>query len=305
MHQVTTKMKEMENGLQFELIFVDDGSKDQTLHKLQEVAKTDKEVKYLSFSRNFGKESAMFAGLENSSGDYVVIMDADLQHPPDFLPDMYNFVKSGEYDCATTRRISRKGESKIRSFFARAFYKIINRISHVEIVEGAQDFRFMSRKMVNSILELKEFNRFSKGIFSWVGFKVKYIEYENVERAAGTTAWSFWKLFLYSIDGICAFSTAPLVFPLFLGLFTLLFSIFGVVAYVLSSIFYDAWSIGVSESLLLLVNPSILCVTVPLCFLTSLVLLSMGIIGQYLAKTYTELKNRPIYIVRETEKDLK
>ena len=203
--KIMQQMKEEHAELTFELVFIDDGSKDKTLILLREMALKDERVRYISFSRNFGKEAGMFAGLENSKGDYVVVMDADLQHPPAFLPKMYNYVKDGEYDCATTRRVSRKGESKIRSAFARLFYKIMNKISQTEIVDGAQDFRFMSRQMVDSILSMTEYNRFSKGIFSWVGFKTRYIEYENVERAAGATSWSFWGLFRYSIEGIIAF----------------------------------------------------------------------------------------------------
>jgi glycosyltransferase involved in cell wall biosynthesis len=249
-------------------------------------------VRFISFSRNFGKESAMFAGLENSKGDYVVVLDADLQHPPDFIPQMYEYVKSGEYDCATTRRVSRKGESPVRSWFARMFYKIMNKISQTEIVDGAQDFRFMTRQMVNSILELKEYNRFSKGIFSWVGYKVKYIEYENVERAAGTTAWSFWKLFLYSIDGICAFSTFPLAISMFLGVLscTLAVLIF-VISLIMSAVAGNDLEFPTIVSLILLLG--------------GLQLACTGILGQYLSKTYLESKKRPIYLVRETEEGIK
>ena len=216
-NEIMDGMKKKYDYLSFELIFINDGSKDNTLPMLRELAKKDKIVRYISFSRNFGKESGMYAGLEAAKGDYVVVMDADLQHPPEFIPKMYEYVKSGEYDCATTRRVSRDGESKVRSWFARKFYKIMNKISQTEIVDGAQDFRFMTRQMVNAILSMNEYNRFSKGIFSWVGFRVKYIEYKNVERAAGTTAWSFWKLFLYSLEGIMAFSTAPLAIASLLG----------------------------------------------------------------------------------------
>ena len=200
MNKIMAQMKQEHNDIEFELLFINDGSKDNTLNMLREMSLKDKRVRYISFSRNFGKEAGMFAGLENARGDYVVVMDADLQHPPAFIPQMYNYVSQEGYDCATTRRVSRKGESKIRSWFAMKFYRIMNKISQTEIVDGAQDFRFMTRQMVDAILSMKEYNRFSKGIFSWVGFNVKYIEYENVERAAGTTAWSFWKLFTYSLE---------------------------------------------------------------------------------------------------------
>ena len=188
-----------QNYDEFEIVVVDDGSKDKTLEKFRELSQKDNRVRFISFSRNFGKEAGMYAGLKNSKGDYVVVLDADLQHPPEFIPKMYEFVKDGQFDCATTRRVSRKGESPVRSWFARLFYKIMNKISQTEIVDGAQDFRFMTRHMVDSILSMSEYNRFSKGIFSWVGFKTKYIEYENVERVAGTTSWSFMNLFKYSV----------------------------------------------------------------------------------------------------------
>lgn len=291
MNEVMAGMKSEYPDIEFELLFVDDGSKDKTLQKFRELAAMDKRVRYISFSRNFGKESAMFAGLENAKGDYVVVMDADLQHPPDFIPEMYEYVKSGEYDCATTRRISRKGESPVRSWFARLFYKIMNKISQTEIVDGAQDFRFMTRQMVDSILQLKEYNRFSKGIFSWVGFKVKYIEYENVERAAGTTAWSFWKLFKYSIDGICAFSTFPLSFATISGI---IFDVLSVLILIISLI-----STAVSGQ-----RHDIALIVCAVFFIGGIQLLCMGILGQYLSKLYLEAKNRPVYLVRETEKSL-
>lgn len=292
MCEIMSSMKERYNDLEFELLFIDDGSKDKTLLKLRELSKADKRVRYISFSRNFGKESAMFAGLENAKGDYVVVMDADLQHPPDFIPQMYEYVKDGEFDCATTRRVSRKGESGIRSWFARTFYKIMNKISQTEIVDGAQDFRFMTRQMVNSILEMKEYNRFSKGIFSWVGYKVKYIEYENVERAAGTTAWSFWNLFLYSIDGICAFSTFPLAISTFLGILSCIFAvIIFIVSLIMSAIAGNDLEIPMIISTILLIG--------------GLQMLCIGVLGQYLSKAYLESKNRPIYLVRETEDSIK
>jgi glycosyltransferase involved in cell wall biosynthesis len=275
--------------LEFEFLFVNDGSKDKTLEIFRSLADKDKRVRYISFSRNFGKESGMYAGLQNSKGDYVVVMDADLQHPPAFLPEMYSYVKDGEYDCATTRRVSRKGESKVRSWFARKFYSIMNKISQTEIVDGAQDFRFMTRQMVDAILSMSEYNRFSKGIFSWVGFSVKYIEYENVERAAGTTAWSFWGLFKYSLEGIMAFSTAPLAISSLLGVISCLIAFILLIITVIKTLALGESVAG---------YPTTICV---IFLLSGLQLFCTGILGQYLSKTYLETKNRPIYITKETE----
>ncbi|MBQ7131612.1 MAG: glycosyltransferase family 2 protein [Oscillospiraceae bacterium] len=280
-------------GIDYELLFIDDGSKDKTLQILREYAKGDNRVRYISFSRNFGKEAGIYAGLENSKGDYVVVIDADLQHPPQFIPQMYEIVTKEDYDCATTRRVSRKGESKVRSWFARKFYKIMNKISQTEIVDGAQDFRFMKRKMVDAILSMPEYNRFSKGIFSWVGFKTKYIEYENVERAAGTTAWSFWKLFLYSLEGIFAFSTAPLAISSLLGVLFCLISLIMIVVIILKTLIWGEDVAGF---------PTIMCV---MFMLGGLQLFCNGILGQYLSKTYLESKSRPIYLARETEEDVR
>lgn len=287
--KIMCQMKEEHSHLTFELVFIDDGSKDRTLAILREMSLKDERVRYISFSRNFGKEAGMYAGLENAKGDYVVVMDADLQHPPAFLPQMYNYVKDGEYDCATTRRVSRKGESKIRSAFARTFYKIMNKISQTEIVDGAQDFRFMTRQMVDSILAMKEYNRFSKGIFSWVGFKVRYIEYENVERAAGTTAWSFWGLFRYSLEGIFAFSTAPLALASLLGVISCLVAFIMCIVIIVKTLVFGEPVAGF---------PTIMCV---MFFLGGLQLFCTGILGQYLSKTYLESKQRPIYLMRENE----
>lgn len=211
------KMIEKMDYLDFEIVFVDDGSKDKTLEILKKLAKKDKQVKYVSFSRNFGKEAAMYAGLEYSKGDYVTLMDADLQDPPAMLEKMYKYLESGEYDCVATRRVTRKGEPPIRSFFARQFYKIINKLSDIEMVDGARDYRLMRREMVDAIVDMREYNRYSKGLFSFVGFKTKWLEYENVQRVAGETKWSFWKLFIYAIDGITAFSTKPLIMSAILG----------------------------------------------------------------------------------------
>ena len=281
-HDVMNQMQEEHPELTFELLFIDDGSKDKTLKILRSMALKDKRVRYISFSRNFGKEAGMYAGLKNAKGDFVVVMDADLQHPPAFLPKMYNFVKDGEFDCATTRRVSREGESKIRSAFARLFYKIMNKISQTEIVDGAQDFRFMSRQMVDAILSMPEYNRFSKGIFSWVGFKTQYIEYENVEREAGTSSWSFWGLFKYSLEGIMAFSTAPLSAAIFLGGASCVASL----PMLIAAIAKHSKTTGV------------LCAVF---FMGGIQLCCTGVLGQYFAKAYLESKHRPIYIMRENE----
>ena len=231
----------------------------------------------------------MYAGLENSRGDFVVVMDADLQHPPAFLPKMYNYVKDGKYDCATTRRVSRKGESKIRSAFARLFYKIMNKISQTEIVDGAQDFRFMSRQMVDAILQMPEYNRFSKGIFSWVGFRTKYIEYENVERPAGTSSWSFWGLFRYSLEGIFAFSTAPLAVAAILGALTIFIALVLIVVLIVKACLVSDADLRFLTALTIF------------CLLSGLQLFCTGILGQYLSRTYLESKQRPIYLMRENE----
>lgn len=286
---VTNDMKKSNSDLLFEYLFINDGSKDKTLDMLRELAKKDSCVRYISFSKNFGKEAGMYAGLQNAKGDYVVILDADLQHPPEFIPKMYDYVKNQGYDCATTRRVSRKGESKIRSWFARKFYKIMNKISQTEIIDGAQDFRFMTRQMVNAILQMQEYNRFSKGIFSWVGFKTKYIEYENVERAAGTTAWSFKSLFKYSLEGIFAFSTAPLALASLLGIISCLIAFILVIFVIIKTLVFGEAVQG---------YPTIMCA---IFFVGGLQLFCTGILGQYLSKTYLETKKRPIYLVKETE----
>lgn len=287
--RVTGEMSVQFPELEFEYLFVNDGSKDKTLEIFRSLADKDKRVRYISFSRNFGKESGMYAGLKNAKGDYVVVMDADLQHPPAFLPEMYSYVRDGEYDCATTRRVSRKGESKVRSWFARKFYSLMNKISQTEIVDGAQDYRFMTRQMVDAILSMSEYNRFSKGIFSWVGFNVRYIEYENVERAAGTTAWSFWGLFKYSLEGIMAFSTAPLAISSLLGIISCLIAFIVMIITIIKTIAFGESVAG---------YPTTICV---IFLLSGLQLFCTGILGQYLSKTYLESKKRPIYIAKETE----
>ena len=278
-------------GYDFEFIFVDDGSKDETLNECKKLAKSDDRVKYISFSRNFGKEAAMYAGLEKSTGDMVVIMDVDLQDPPALLPQMVYAIETEGYDSVATRRVTRKGEPVIRSFFARMFYKIINKISKTEIVDGARDYRLMSRQFVNSLLELSERNRFSKGLFGWVGYKTKWLEYENVERAAGQTKWSFWKLFLYSIEGIMAFSTAPLAISAVVGFIMCAVAAVAIIFIVFRTLMFgdpvSGW-------------PSMVCI---ILFIGGIQLFCLGIVGEYLAKTYTEIKNRPIYICRETNTD--
>lgn len=285
-------VSEKMSNVAFEFIFIDDGSKDETLKILRELSKIDDRIRYISFSRNFGKESAILAGLKESNGDYVTLLDADLQDPPSLIIEMYNLIneQDNNYDCIATRRTTRKGEPIIRSFFARLFYKLINKISNTNIVDGARDFRFMTRQMTDAILEMCEYNRFSKGIFSWVGFNTKWLEYENAKRVAGKTTWSFWKLFLYSLDGIIAFSTAPLVVSSILGAVFCFISIIIILVIIAKTlIFGDAvggW-------------PSLACI---ILFVGGIQLLCTGIIGQYLSKTYLEVKKRPIYIIKENEK---
>ena len=281
--KVSKKMK----PLVFELLFVDDGSNDRTLEVLKDLSKEDKRVKYLSFSRNFGKESAIYAGLENSTGDYVTLMDADLQDPPELLSKMYNCIKKEGYDSVGTRRVNRIGEPPIRSFFARCFYKIINKISKTEMVDGARDYRLMTRQMVDSIISMKEYNRYSKGLFSFVGFNTKWLEYENVERVAGETKWSFWKLLRYAFDGIIAFSTTPLWISTFIGILFCIISFIAIIAIIIKTLCFGdpvgGW-------------PSMVCI---IFMVSGIQLFCIGIIGAYLSKTYIETKNRPIYIIKE------
>lgn len=285
----TNKVISELNNYEFEFIFVDDGSKDGTLDVLRSLASEDSRVRYVSFSRNFGKEAAMFAGMEYSTGDYTAIMDADLQDPPSLIPEMIDALENEDYDCVASRRVNRKGEPPIRSFFARMFYKIMKKISRVDIVDGARDFRLMKRRMVDSILELKEYNRFSKGIFGWVGFKTKWLEFENVERVAGETKWSFWKLLLYSIDGIVAFSTAPLAISSFVGIIFCVLSIIALIVIFIRELVWGGSAYGWASAM---------CI---FCLISGIQLFSIGILGQYLSKTYLEVKKRPIYIVRETQ----
>ena len=276
------------SDVQFEFLFIDDGSKDKTLEVLLELEKLDSRVKYISFSRNFGKEAGIYAGLENATGDFVVIMDADLQDPPALLPEMYHAVTKEGYDTVATRRVTRKGEPPIRSFFARMFYKLINKMSDVDIVDGARDFQMMSRKVVDAILSMKEYNRFSKGIFGWVGFKKKWLEYENIERVAGETKWNFWKLFLYAIEGIVAFSTVPLVLSSILGLLCCILAFIMIIIVIIRTLVFGDPTAG---------WPSMVCI---ILLLSGIQMLGIGIVGQYLAKTYLEAKNRPIYLISKT-----
>ncbi len=274
----------------FEFLFVDDGSKDSTLEILKSFAANDERVKYVSFSRNFGKEAAMYAGFCEADGDYVAVMDADLQDPPSLLPEMMKIIKEQDYDSVATRRVTREGEPPVRSFFARMFYKIINKISDADIVDGARDFRLMKRDMVDAIVNMCEYNRFSKGIFGWIGFKTYWLPFQNVERAAGETKWNFWKLFKYSVEGIINFSQAPLNIASWIGIFFTVMSFIGVAVVFVRRLFFDdpvqGWA-------------SIVCF---ICFIGGIQLFCMGVIGQYLAKTYMEVKKRPIYIIRETNK---
>lgn len=275
-----------ENNIDLELIYIDDGSKDKTVSEVKRLREEDERVHLISFSRNFGKEAAMFAGLENAQGDYVVMMDVDLQDPPSLLPDMFSYMGQG-YDSVATRRVSRKGEPPVRSFFARAFYRLMKKISRTEIMDGARDYRLMSRQMVDAILSMQEYNRFTKGIFGWVGFRTKWLEYENVERLKGETKWNFWKLFLYSLDGITAFSTVPLMLASVIGvLFCVIAFLMIIFIIVRKLIFGDPVSGW----------PSLVCI---ILMTSGVQFFCTGILGQYLAKTYMEVKRRPIYLVRE------
>ena len=274
----------------YELILVNDGSKDNTLQVMESLAKKDKHIVYLSFSRNFGKESAMYAGLNNANGDYVGFIDADLQHPPALLKQMIEKLDTGDYDCAACRRVDRKGDSKVRTFFSRIFYKLVNKISDAQMTDGAGDYRLMTREMVDAVLSMTEYNRFSKGIFSWVGFNTCWINYENVDRAAGTTSWSFWKLVKYAMDGFVNFSNAPLDIATWLGLlFSLvafLYLIFIIIKYAIFGDPVQGWA-------------TTICV---ILIIGGIQLFSIGIMGQYIGKTYMEVKNRPHYIISKTNK---
>ncbi|MEF2930964.1 MAG: glycosyltransferase family 2 protein [Methanobrevibacter smithii] len=274
-------------NIKWNVIFVNDGSNDNTLEVIKELKNSYDNVKYISFSRNFGKESAIYAGLDYSTEDYVVLMDADLQDPPSLIPKMMEYIK--EYDIVGTRRVTRKGEPFIRSFFARLFYKIANKITKIELVDGARDFRLMKREVVNAILDLKEYNRFSKGIFQWVGFETKWLEYENIERQKGESSWSFWELFKYSIEGIVSFTTAPLHIATITGIFFSIIAFLAIIVIVIKTLLFgehvEGWPSTVSIIL----------------FLSGIQLFAAGIIGEYLAKIYLESKKRPIYIIKEKD----
>lgn len=272
--------------INIEYLFVDDGSKDKSLEILQRMANQDSRVHYISFSRNFGKEAAIYAGLKNASGDYVALLDADLQDPPALLPQMMDLVLHDGYDCVGSRRVTRKGEPPIRSLFARLFYRLVNKLSKTEIVDGARDFQLMTRQVVNAIVSMGEYNRFSKGIFGWVGFKKKWLEYENIERLAGESKWSFSKLFLYALDGIVAFTTVPLALPIIFGLLFFLIAVIMLVVMLVQCACFDI-SLSVPQ---LLISIFMLLMCVPL--------FCIGILGKYLEKTYLETKRRPLYITR-------
>ncbi len=284
-------LKERENfksrQVELELVFVDDGSSDRTLSVVKALQEKDGLVHFVSFSRNFGKEAAIFAGLEHAGGDYVVVMDADLQDPPSYLMSMYQAVKEEGYDSVATRRVTRKGEPPIRSFFARMFYKLMNRISSTEIVDGARDYRLMTRQMCQAILQMREYNRFTKGIYGWVGFKTKWLEYENVNRVAGETKWSFWKLFQYSLEGIMAFSTVPLAIASWTGIIFCFIAAFFIVFIIVRKLLFGDPTSG---------WPSLACIII---FVGGVQLFCIGVLGQYLSKTYLETKKRPIYICKE------
>ena len=284
-------LEPLREELEVEFLYIDDGSQDDTLNSIKKLCEKDERVHYVSFSRNFGKEAGLYAGLRESKGDYVVTMDVDLQDPPQMLLEMYRIITSSEngeeFDCVATRRVTRKGEPPIRSFFARMFYKLINKLSETEIVDGARDYRFMTRKMVDAVLQDQEYNRFTKGIYSWVGFRTKWLEFENVERSVGETKWSFWKLFIYSIDGILAYSTMPLSIASVLGIVFCGVSFVGMMVVIIRALIFGDPVAG---------WPSLVTIIV---FLGGIQLLCLGIMGLYISKTYLETKKRPIYIVRE------
>lgn len=286
----TSKIVDIIDGYSFRFVLVDDGSADNTLNIMKILAKQYTNVRYLSFSRNFGKEAAMYAGLKHSSADYVVVMDADLQHPPAMIPDMIKGIEEG-YDCCAARRSSREGESKIRSFFSRTFYKLSNKITDVSMPHGAVDFRIMSRQMVNAVLQLAEVQRFSKGLFSWVGFKTKWLPYENVERAIGTTKWSFWGLFKYAIDGIASFSVAPLRIIAALGLIISLVAFVYIIIVLIQTLIFGIAVPGYATTL---------CAVL---FMGGIIELSVGILGEYISRIYMESKKRPIFLIKQTNLD--
>lgn len=275
-----------EKNLELEILYIDDGSTDNTVKEVKKLHAEDERVHLISFSRNFGKEAAIYAGLKKAKGDYAVLLDADLQDPPSLLPEMYSYIEKG-YDSVATRRVTRRGEPRIRSFFARLFYRLMNNISRTEIVDGARDYRLMTRQVVDAILSMTEYNRFTKGIFGWVGYETKWLEYENVERKKGESKWSFWKLFLYSIEGITAFSTVPLAFASVMGVLFCFAAFLLIIVTIVRKLVFgdptDGW-------------PSLVCI---ISLISGVQLFCLGILGQYLSKTYMEVKRRPIYLVKE------
>ena len=289
--KTASEMRDEWSDLDFEFLFIDDGSKDETLKVIESLRLKDRRVRFISFSRNFGKEAALYAGLQNSKGDYAVTMDADMQDPPSLLPDMFRAVTEEGYDSAATRRVTRRGEPVVRSFFARQFYRLINRMSSADIVDGARDYRIMTRRMIDAIVDMQEYNRFTKGIYGWIGFNTKWIGFENVERVAGETKWSFWKLFGYAMEGIIGFSTIPLSMATWVGIFMSIVSFLGILFIIIKKLVFGDPTSGWS---------SMVCI---ILLVAGIQLFCMGIIGQYLAKTYLETKRRPIYIAKRTSED--
>lgn len=285
------EIKKTLTEINYEIIFVNDGSKDSTLINIKKIAEYNQNIKYISFSRNFGKESALYAGLKSSKGDLVCVMDVDLQDPPELLPQMIKIIETEDYDIIATRRVTRMGEPKIRSFFARSFYKIFNKISKIDLVDGARDYRLMTRQVVDSLLELNEYNRFSKGLFQWIGYNTKWLEYENIERITGETSWSFFGLISYSIEGIIAFTTVPLSISTFFGIILSVLAFILIIIIVLKNLLFSDPVAGWTSTI---------CV---ILLLGGIQLFSIGILGKYLEKTYTEIKNRPIFIIKETNID--
>ncbi len=275
-----------EKEIEIEILYIDDGSRDKTVAEVKKLRAQDEHVRLISFSRNFGKEAAIYAGLQKARGDFVVMMDADLQDPPSLLPEMYGYIEQG-YDSVATRRVTRKGEPPVRSFFARLFYRIMNKISRTEIIDGARDYRLMTRQVVDSILAMSEYNRFSKGIFGWVGYETKWLAYDNIERKKGKTKWSFWKLFLYSLDGILAFSTVPLAIASIMGVLFCVLAFLLIIVTIIRKLAYGDPTSG---------WPSLVCI---ISLVSGVQLFCLGIVGQYLSKTYMEVKKRPIYLVKE------
>lgn len=288
-YDAMTKLQEQTNKFKLEYWFIDDGSKDRTYSILKDLQKAHSdEVHFISFSRNFGKESALYAGLNEVTGDYIAVMDVDLQDPPEMLPEMFDLLEDGEYDCVGTARMDREGENKIISFFSDGFYKVINKMSQTKIIPGARDYRLMTRQMVEAIKSMTEYNRFSKGIFSWVGFKTKYLPYKNRERSAGSTSWNFWKLFKYAITGIVDFSEGPLMFATWMGTFFSIVSVIGIIAVFIRKLIYPLSSVGGWASMVSII-----------LFIGGIQLLSIGILGEYIGKIFLEVKKRPIYIVKD------